>query len=70
MARDRKDIDRLAKKLTSLKPEERARLIAKVRRTMTFKPPPRVFSPPVLNGGTKWVGGSLRREEMYGDDGR
>jgi len=28
------------------------------------------WEPPVLRGGTAWVGGSLRREDMYDDDGR
>ncbi len=28
------------------------------------------WEPPVLRGGGTWVGGSLRREDMYDDDGR
>jgi hypothetical protein len=34
------------------------------------RPVPKDWEPPVLEGKGKWIGGSLRREEIYGDDGR
>jgi hypothetical protein len=70
MARERKDLERLAKQLASLTPEERARVFAKARPQVEFQPPPRGYKRPRLSGGGEWTGGSLRREELYGDDGR
>lgn len=34
------------------------------------RPVPADWEPPVLRAGGTWIGGSLRREEIYGDDGR
>jgi hypothetical protein len=34
------------------------------------RPVPADWEPPLLRGGGRWIGGSLRREEIYGDDGR
>jgi hypothetical protein len=34
------------------------------------RPVPEDWEPPVLEGRGRWIGGSLRREDMYGDDGR
>jgi hypothetical protein len=71
MARDRKDLDRIATELASLTPEERAQVIARasVGRPV-FRPPPKGWRPPVLSGGGTWTGGNLTREEIYDDDGR
>ncbi len=69
MARDAHDLHRLAQELASLTPEERARVLAEALRG-PLRPPPATFSPPVLTGGTRWLGGELRRETLYGDDGR
>ena len=33
-------------------------------------PLPEDWEPPVLRAGGTWVGGSLRREDIYDDDGR
>jgi hypothetical protein len=52
-----------------LTPEERAVVIADADRR-TWKPIPKDWEPPVLSGGKGWSGGSLRREEIYDDDGR
>jgi hypothetical protein len=71
MARDKKLLLRLAALLAKLTPQERARLLARVERLGQRRPLSRDFRPPVLaNSGGLWIGGSLRREEMYGDDGR
>jgi hypothetical protein len=70
MARDVKDLQRLVKELAALSPEERARVIADAMRAGRFHSPAKGWSPPVLSGGTHWDGGSLSREELYGDDGR
>ena len=41
-------------------PEERARVIAEANRAR-LRPLPKGFTPPVLSGGTRWIGGDLRR---------
>jgi hypothetical protein len=70
MARDARDLHRLAQELAALTPEERARVLAEAVQGEVLRPPPSNFSPPVLSGGGIWVGGDLRRETLYGDDGR
>ena len=70
MARDPRELDRLAAELAALTPEERDRVLVAASQRGRFRPLPRDFSPPLLRGGTDWIGGSLSREEMYGDDGR
>lgn len=70
MARGPKDLQRLTDELAALTPEERAKVMADVRHRKELKSLPRSFRPPKLGVGGQWVGGSLRREEMYGDDGR
>jgi hypothetical protein len=71
MARDQRDLKRLADELAALSPEERASVLADVARRRLFQPLPRDFRPPVFkNSGGRWIGGSLRREDLYGDDER
>jgi hypothetical protein len=55
--------------MAALTPEERARVLAEALGE-GFQPPPPNFTPPLLKGGGVWVGGDLRRETLYGDDGR
>ena len=70
MARKLRDLDHLARELASLTPEERARVFAHATPAVEFRPLPKDWSPPLLTGGTAWIGGPLRRDELYGDDGR
>ena len=70
MGRDPKELQHLADQLAALTPEERAKVLLEVKRHKEFKPLPRNFKPPKLGAGGKWVGGSLRREDLHGDDGR
>jgi hypothetical protein len=65
-----RDLRRLVQELAALPREERARVIAEATRADRLPPLPKSFAPPVLSGGTRWIGGDLRREELYGDDGR
>jgi hypothetical protein len=69
VSRDPRDLRRLAQELAALSPEERARVIAEANRAR-LRPLPKGFTPPVLSGGTRWIGGDLLREDLYGDDGR
>jgi hypothetical protein len=71
MARDTtKDLQRLAQELATLEPSERARVMADAARHDRPEPRSAELTLPVLKGGTAWIGGDLRREELYGDDGR
>ncbi len=72
MVRKRKDLDRLAEELRALTPEERAEVMGKAAQheEVLFKPLPKDFQPPRLKLGGAWTGGSLRREDLYDDDGR
>ncbi|MFZ5469039.1 MAG: hypothetical protein ACOZIN_06315 [Myxococcota bacterium] len=70
MSRDQKELERLVAELAALSPEERAKVIAEATRKEKFRPPPKGWKPPRLSGGGEWTGGSLRREELYGNDGR
>ncbi len=70
VARSPEDLNRLARELAALTPAERAKVIADATRQERFRPPPKGWKPPVLTGGTHWDGGSLRREELYGEDDR
>jgi hypothetical protein len=69
MARSPEELARLAIEIAALSPEEREQVLAQARQ-LHFRPIPEDWEPPLLKGGNKWVGGSLRREEMYGDDER
>ncbi len=70
MAQDAQVIERLARELAALTPEDRARVEAAVVRAKSLSTKPAKFSIPLLSGGAEWTGGDLRREELYGDDGR
>lgn len=70
MKRKPKHMERLARELAALTPEERAEAMAKAAEQPPQRTLRRDFRPPLLEGGTRWVGGSFRREDLYGDDGR
>jgi len=70
MSKDAKELERLAKELADLTPDERAKVIAAATQADRFHPFPKGWKPPVLAGGTHWDGGPLTREDLYGDDGR
>lgn len=70
MARSPRDLRRLIEELAALSPEERARVIDQATKVERFRPLPKGFALPVLKGGTRWIGGDLRREDLYDDDGR
>jgi hypothetical protein len=71
MARSRKDLKRLADELAALTDEDRAAVLADVARARRFRPLSKGFRPPTFPPtGGRWIGGSLRREETYGDDER
>jgi hypothetical protein len=70
MARDTKDLQRLVQELATLEPSERARVMADAARHARPEPRSAVLTIPVVKGGTAWIGGDLRRDDLYGDDGR
>jgi len=67
MARSPEDLARLASEIAGLTVEERQKVWAQAT-GHRFRPLPKGWIPPTLEGGTKWIGGSLRREEIYQDD--
>ena len=70
MAHSAQHLERLARELAELAPDERARVVADAARRDHPQPQKTKFAVPKLAGGTAWIGGDLRREELYGDDGR
>jgi len=65
--RDKRHLERLVRELAELTPEDRAHVVSEAARRQLRRAK---FSAPILRGGTGWVGGELRREELYGDDDR
>lgn len=63
-------LERLVRELAELTPEDRAHVVSEAAQRVRRQRPHTSFSIPILKGGTAWVGGELRREEMYGGDGR
>lgn len=63
-------LSRFARELAALPPEERTWVITEAMRQARFYPPPPGWRPPLLTGGKAWDEGSLRRENLYGDEGR
>ncbi len=70
MARDPLELRRLIEERAALSPDERACVIDQATKAERFRPLPRNFALPVLEGGTRWIGGDLRREDLSDDDGR
>lgn len=70
MTADPKHFERLVRELAELRPVERARLVAEAVKRAKRLPGSAPFRRPTLGGGHEWIGGDLRREEIYGDDGR
>lgn len=70
MAQDAQLFDRLVRELAELAPDDRARVVAAAARLRRAQPHQNMFSVPTLTGGTAWIGGDMRREELYGGDGR
>lgn len=70
MVADPKDLERLMREFAELAPAERARLVAESARHAKRLQEGAAFRRPILRGGIGWVGGDLRREDLYGNDGR
>lgn len=70
MAAEPKHFERLVSELSQLSEDERALLLAEAARRAKTLPKRREFTRPTLSGGDAWIGGELRREDLYGDDGR
>ena len=68
-SRSSEQLEHLAQELAKLTREDRAKVLADAARLCAPAKPGK-FSIPKLTGGTGWVGGELRREQLYGDDGR
>jgi hypothetical protein len=70
MAQNGEQLERLARELAEFDTEDCARVLADAGRLKKSAAGPRRFEIPTLRGGTAWIGGDSRRENLYGDDGR
>jgi hypothetical protein len=70
MTADAKDFEHLVRELAQLPAVDRARVVAEASRRAKTLPRNWAFCRPTLTGGISWVGGSLSREELYGEHGR
>ncbi len=68
-SRSSEQLAHLAQELAQLTREDRAKVLADAARLSGSREPGK-FIIPKLTGGTVWVGGDLRRDQFYGDDGR
>jgi hypothetical protein len=68
-SRNSEQLERLALELATLSREDRAKVLADAAHLSVPRAPAK-FSIPKLAGGSGWVGGELRREHLYGEDGR
>jgi geranylgeranyl pyrophosphate synthase len=68
-SRSSEQLEHLAQELAQLTREDRAKVLADAARLGGSRGSGK-FIRPKLTGGTVWVGGELRREQLYGDDGR
>lgn len=70
MAQSNDRIEELVRELAQLDAADQARVVARAGRLRKASTKASELSIPVLRGGRVWVGGDLRRESLYGDDGR
>jgi len=57
MSKDPKELERLARELANLSPDERARVVAAAERSRQLRAPPHGWRPKVLTGSKFWDGG-------------
>jgi hypothetical protein len=65
-----KRLQGLVEALAQLDPSERAQVVEEAARRSHAHAPPVPLAIHVIRGGTEWIGGDLRREDIYGDEGR
>lgn len=63
-SRSSEQLAHLAQELAELTREDRAKVLADAARLSGSRGPGK-FTVPKLTGGTAWVGGELRREQVY-----
>jgi hypothetical protein len=70
MVQNGEQLERLARELAALDSADRAQVLADANRLKKSGGAHRKLQIPKLSGGSAWVGGDLRREDLYGSDGR
>lgn len=70
MAQNGEQLERLARELAALDSTDRAQVLADANRLKKAAGSRQKLEVPKLSGGTEWVGGDLRRDDLYGSDGR
>lgn len=70
MAQSSERLEQLVRELAQLDSTDRSRVVARAARLRMRTEGARKLTIPILRGGTKWIGGDLGRDAIYGDDGR
>lgn len=70
MAQSNERIEELVRELAQLDATDQAKVFAGAARLRKASEKARKLYVPVLRGGCAWVGGDLKRESLYSDDGR
>jgi hypothetical protein len=70
MAQSNEHLERLVRELAELEPTEHARVVAQAARLRRDSVLRGKLVVPTLRGGGQWLGETLTREDLYGDDGR
>jgi len=68
--RNSEQVERLAREFAQLDWVDQARVVASAERLRREALVGRKLEIPILQGGSRWIGGDSSREVIYGDDGR
>lgn len=70
MAQSSERLERLVRELAQLDSADQSRVVARAARLRMRTARASKLTIPILHGGSKWIGGDVRREAIYDDDGR
>src|SRR5512145_569603 len=70
MAQSSERLEQLVRELAQLDSVDQSRVVARAARLRMRSERPSKLTIPTLRGGSKWIGGDVSREAIYGDDGR
>jgi len=70
MAQSSEHLEQLVTELAQLDSADQSRVVARAARLRMRTERASKLTIPILRGGSKWIGGDVGREAIYGDDGR
>jgi hypothetical protein len=70
MAQSSERLEQLVRELAQLDSVDQSRVVARAARLRMRAERASKLTIPILHGGSKWIGGDVGREAIYGDDGR